>query len=135
MEKKVKIGEKNCNLRTNAALPRLYRILLGRELFEDMARFLKIVNDVYGAQVDETKAAPPIGDQLDMLTLLENITFAMHKNGDPAQPDTVEQWLAGFEDEAALHDSAVIVAVVDLWNHETETTSKEKKKKEPSTAK
>jgi len=70
-----------------------------------------------------------------MLTLLENITFAMHKNGDPTQPNTVEQWLAGFEDEAALHDSAVIVAVVDLWNHETETTSKEKKKKEPSTAK
>jgi len=135
MEKTVKIGEKKCNLKTNAALPRLYRILLGRELFEDMGQLLKTVGDVYGSQVDEEKEAPPIGDQLNLLTLLENITFAMHKNGDPAQPDTVEQWLANFEDEAALHDPAVLTAVIDLWNHEAEQKSRPKKKKDPSTEK
>lgn len=135
MEKTVKIGEKKCNLKTNAALPRLYRILLGRELFEDMGQLLKTVGDVYGAQVDETKEAPSIGAQLDMLTLLENIAFAMHKNGDPAQPDTVEQWLAGFEDEAALHDPAVLTAGIDLWNHEASQKSRPKKKKDPSTEK
>ena len=133
MDKIVKIDGKECLLRTNAALPRLYRLLLRRELFDDMGTMLRTVASVYQAQTDKKAKAPNIKDQLDMLTLVENIAFAMHKNGDAAQPNTVEEWLAQFEDEAALMEPDLLAAITDLWNHETETTSTEKKKKEQST--
>lgn len=133
MKKIVNIGGKECLLRTNAALPRLYRLLLRRELFQDFDALIRIVASVNKALKDKDAPAPMLGEQLDMLTLVENIAYIMHKNGDPGQPDTVEKWLAQFEDETALTEPAVLTAIIDLWNHDAETTSKEKKKKDQST--
>ena len=133
MEKIVVIGGKDCLLKTNAALPRLYRLLLRREIFQDIDALLKIVAAVYKAQTEKDAPAPTVDEQLDLLTLVENIAFIMHKNGDPAQPNTVEKWLEQFDDETALTSPDVLTAIIDLWNHDAETTSKERKKKDQST--
>lgn len=137
MEKIVKIGGKDCRMKTSAALPRLYRLLLGREIFADVHKMVSTLSAVWVAanQKDgEEKIELPSNEaQLEAVTLVENLAFAMHKHGDPSQPNTVEQWLEQFDDEAALTDSAVVLELIALWNHETETTAAEKKKKDQST--
>lgn len=129
MEKTVKIDGKEIRLKTSGALPRIYRRLLRREIFEDVAK-LSLTSV---ALADPERPDPSKEDQLDANEIIENLTFIMAKHADPALPETVEEWLAGFEDEAALNDPEVTGAVIALWLHETETTSSERKKKDGST--
>ena len=133
METVVKIDGKEMKLKTSAALPRLYRLLLGREIFVDMHNMTSIFSRVAAAAADKKKEAPTQQEQLEALTMLENITFVMNKHGDPSQPNTVEAWLEQFGEEDALANAGVLGTVVSLWNHETETTAEEKKKKDKST--
>ena len=133
MEKTVQIGGKDCRLKTSAALPRIYRLYVGREIFEDVHKIISTLLRSAQASTDPTVAAPAREDQLEAVTLGENLAYAMHKHGDPSQPNTVEGWLEQFDDEAALADPALVIELVTLWNHDSETTSSEKKKKEQST--
>lgn len=135
MEKIVKIGGKDCRLKTSAALPRLYRLLLGREIFEDVHNMIQTITRTAAAQADETGKikAPDKEAQLEAVTIEENLAYIMHKHGDPSQPNSVEAWLSQFDDEDAVIDSGVVMEIISLWNHETITTTKEKKKKDQST--
>lgn len=135
MEKIVKIGGKDCRMKTSAALPRLYRLLLEREIFEDVHNMIQTITRTAAAQADETGKieAPDKAAQLEAVTIEENLAFIMHKHGDPAQPDTVEAWLSQFDDEDAVIDAGVVMEIINLWNHETETTADAKKKKDQST--
>ena len=132
MEKIINIGGKECKLKTNAALVRVYRLYVGRELFEDMHKLMATAYAINQAVNGKTDP-PPKADQLEMMTILEDVVFAMNKHGDKSQPDTVEEWLEQFEDESALSVPEVFAQVVDIWNHEQGTTSEERKKKDRST--
>ena len=132
MEKIVIIDGKECKFKTNAGLPVLYRRLLRRDLFEDMHNMTATFAQSVDAAAGKGKA-PDKEAQMDALSLEENIAFAMHKHGDPSQPDTVYEWISQFEDEAALQNANILRVILDLWNRETETTSEEKKKKDQST--
>ncbi len=131
MEKTVKIDGKEVKLKTSGALPRIYRRLLRREIFEDVAK-LSLTSV---ALADPERPDPSKEDQLEANEIIEDLTFAMAKHADPSLPETVEEWLAGFEDEAALNDPEVTGTVIALWLHETETTSAARKKKDESTGK
>lgn len=133
MEKIVKIGGKDCRLKTSAALPRVYRLLLGRDIFMDVHTMVTTLSTTWMASQKKDVDLPSKESQLEAVTLVENLAFAMHKHGDPSQPNTVEKWLEQFDDEAALTDSAIVMELITLWNHETETTAEEKKKKDQST--
>ena len=133
MKKTVKIGEKNCEMKTSAALPRIYRLAFGRDIFEDVFFMTKTFSDAAASMKNKDLPAPSEKDQMEASTIFENLTYAMHKHGDPKQPDSVEDWLGQFEDEAALMSSSVVMQIMDLWNHETETTAEAKKKKDQST--
>ena len=133
MEKIVKIGGKDCRLKTSAALPRVYRLLLGRDIFQDVHTMVTTLSTTWMASQQKDVELPSKEAQLEAVTLVENLAFAMHKHGDPSQPNTVEKWLEQFDDEAALTDSAIVMELIALWNHETETTAEEKKKKDQST--
>lgn len=129
MEKTVKIDGKEVKLRTDGALPRIYRHLLRREVFEDVAK----MSMTSIALADPERPDPSKEDRLEANEIIENLTFIMAKHADPSLPETVEEWLAGFEDEAALNDPEVTGTVIALWLHETETTSAARKKKDGST--
>lgn len=133
MEKTVKIGGKDCLLKTSAALPRVYRLLLGRDIFQDVHTMVTTLSTTRMALQQKDVELPSKEAQLEAVTLVENLAFAMHKHGDASQPNSVEKWLEQFDDEAALTDSGIVMELIDLWNHETETTAEEKKKKDQST--
>ena len=133
MKKTVKIGEKNCEMKTSAALPRIYRLAFGRDIFEDVYFMTKTFSAAAASLQNKEIQAPSEKDQMEASTIFENLTYAMHKHGDPKQPDSVEEWLGQFDDEAALMSSSVVMQIMDLWNHETETTAEAKKKKDQST--
>jgi len=125
MEKTVTIDGKEIKLKTSGALPRIYRRLLRREIFEDVAKMSR----VSVALADPERPDPSKEEQLEAGEIIEDLIFAMAKHADPALPESVEEWLAGFEDEAALSDPEVTGAAVRLWLHETEQTSESRKKK------
>ena len=111
MEKTVTIDGKEVKLSTSAALPRIYRRLLRRDVFADVAKML--LTSI--ALANPEKPDPSDEDQLEASEIIENLTYCMAKHADPRLPDTVEEWLSGFADEAALNDSKITGAVIDLW--------------------
>lgn len=139
MEKIVKIGGKDCRMKTSAALPRVYRLLLGRDIFQDVHTMVTTLSTTWMAlqqkdvELQKDIELPSKEAQLEAVTLVENLAFTMHKHGDSSQPNSVEKWLEQFDDEAALTDSEIVMELIALWNHETETTAEEKKKKDQST--
>ena len=97
MEKIVKIGGKDCRLKTSAALPRVYRLLLGRDIFQDVHTMVTTLSTTWMASQQKDVELPSKEAQLEAVTLVENLAFAMHKHGDPSQPNTVEKWLEQFD--------------------------------------
>ena len=123
MERTIKIGGIDCRMKTSAALPRIYRMTLGRDLFLDFSAMITVKKNKKG----EEKFF------VTDISTLENIAWAMHKHGDNTQPDDVTEWLAQFETPTAVTDAAD--EIVNMWLDENETTSEEQKKREESTEK
>lgn len=120
MEKTVSICGIECRLKTSAALPRIYRKLFNRDIFADIGR-LAALND------PETDAEA-MNAACDVI---ENLAFAMHRHGDPAQPADICAWLEQFPDPGAVLNISDVL--VELWIGETEQTSEPEKKTGPST--
>lgn len=117
MEKIINIGGKPCRLKTSAALPREYRNRFQRDIFED---FNLIV------QADAPDATKEM--EFRAADLAEEITFAMHKYGDPTQPEKLMDWLEQFDTADAVYNAWP--EVVALWINETKTTIEPQKKRD-----
>ena len=137
MEKMIRIGGKDCRLKTSAALPRLYRQILGRDIFKDVGSILYLFGSEQEGETDTVKleivADEGSPEQIRGLNFIEDLTYIMHKHGDPAQPDTVEAWLEQFDDAGAVFE--VVADVLGLWFAENAQTSVSEKKTGKSTGK
>lgn len=141
MEKTIRIGGKECRLKTSAALPRLYRQLLGRDIFKDVGSILYLFGTSEGEEEDgekttvrlEISADEGSTEQIRGLNFIEDLTYIMHKHGDPTQPDNVEAWLEQFDDAGAVFE--VVADVLGLWFAENAQTSVSEKKTGKSTGK
>ena len=133
MEKIIRIGGKDCRMKNSAALPRLYRSLLNREVFEDMG----VITDVLAPKDEKEEKGKKIdlstatSEELTALGYVEDLAFVMHKHGDPTQPNTVEAWLEQFDDPAAVFN--VVFEILTLWNSGIVRTSDAQKKTGQST--
>lgn len=125
MERTIKLGGVPCKMKTSAALPREYRRQFNRDIFSDFAEFVIIE----AVEAEDDKQMIRIKD----FTGLENLAYAMHKHGDPSQPETVEEWLEQFDDPYAIINA--VGEIVGLWLNETATTSEPQKKREKPTGK
>lgn len=117
MEKTINIDGKEVRLRATAAVPRLYRIKFGRDIMSDIARLSR----AYDKATTED-------EQMDVtdLTFFESVAYIMAKHADKdAVPDTVEDWLDQFE---TFDIYQILPEIVSLWNLNTLTTAKPKKK-------
>lgn len=78
LQKTIEINGKQITLKASAAVPRLYRIKFGRDIFKDL-----------------TKVKTAEGDELAALEseFFENIAYIMAKHADSSIPDSVEEWL------------------------------------------
>ena len=113
MEKIIEINGKELKLKTSAAVPRLYRLIYERDIFDDF----NYLND----QIQAGERPP------EMYTILENVLHLMNRYADDTQPDSVEEWLDQFE---TLDIVQVLPVVVEMWKIENTSTSKAKKNTE-----
>jgi hypothetical protein len=133
MRKDIEIDGKVCHFKTSAAVPRIYRIKFGRDLFVDMDR-LKSEFEIQDRKQSEEKAKaeaegreyiPESSLGINSLEMFENIAYVMHKHGDPDQPNDINEWLDQFE---TFDIYTILPDIFEMWKMENLTTSLAKKK-------
>ena len=89
---------------------------------------MRFHRDIYRDLRSLEKAVKGGGEKnsnIDLLSLeiFENIAYIMAKHADPALPDTVEEWLDGFNTFSIYR---ILPSLIDLWglNVQTEIHSK-----------
>lgn len=115
MVKTIEIDGKQVSFKASAAIPRIYRVKYGRDIFKDLMKLEKALSE---------NTADNSGLDLFSLETFENIAYLMAKHADPSVPDTAEEWLDGF---SVFSIYQVLPEIVELWGLNVETQSTTKK--------
>ena len=114
VSKHIEIDGKEVLFRASAAIPRMYRVRFHRDIYRDLRNLEKAV-----------KNGSEDNSDIDLLSLeiFENIAYIMAKHADPTLPDTVEEWLDGFNTFSIYR---ILPSLIELWglNIQTEIQSK-----------
>lgn len=115
LTKTINIDGTDVKFRASAAVPRMYRIKFGRDIFKDLKSLQQAVGDG-----DEEKS------NLDLFSLemFENLAWIMAKHGDPSVPDTPEEFLDQFQTFSIYQ---VLPQLVELWGLNLKTDIEAKK--------
>ena len=112
----IEIDGKPVPFKASAAIPRIYRLKFGRDIFADIDRLM--------AAMDKQS---PEGSDLDLITLgiFEDVAYTMAKYADPEVPETPEEWLDGF---SVFSIYFILPQIIELWglNNKTEVQGKKK---------
>lgn len=103
MVRTICIDGKEVSFRASAAIPRLYRIKFKRDIIQDMGAIQKAVRE----SQENTSTIP-----LAALELFENVAYLMAKHADPSVPDSVDEWLEGFETFSIY---SVFPVIEEMW--------------------
>ena len=114
--KNIEIDGKEIPFRASAAIPRMYRVKFGRDIYKDLAILQKQV----GQNSEEASSL-----DLFSLEMFENIAYTMAKHADPTIPDTAEEWLDQFD---VFSIYLVLPQIIELWGANIQTQSENKKK-------
>lgn len=127
MRKTITINGISCNFKSSAAIPRMYRMKFGRDIFTDLKKIAKEVE--LQAKLSEESEENEAGSNLSIhsLEMFENIAFLMHKHGDTSQPSDIDEWLEQFE---TFDIYEILPEILELWNLENKQTSQLKKNPE-----
>jgi hypothetical protein len=123
MRKTIVIDGKECEFKSSAAIPRMYRLKFNRDIFVDLAKLDAEVK--YAEKVKNETGESVL--QISSLEVFENVAFLMHKHGDPSQPKEIEDWLEQFE-MFDIYD--VLPQIMEMWKIENEQKSIPKKRVE-----
>lgn len=117
MDKIVTIDGKEVKFRATARTPRLYRVLIGRDMIQDMNKLMKAY--------DRKKKNDDDLDIID-LQIFEDVAYTMARHADPDMAEkTADEWLDGF-DMFSIYE--VLPHILELWAINTKQTSTPKKK-------
>ena len=116
LTKKIQIDEQEVVFRASAAIPRIYRIKFGRDIFKDLMKLEKSMK-----KNDEDKSNLDIGS----LELFENIAYVMAKHGDKSVPDSPEEWLDNFSTFSIYQ---ILPQLIELWGLNIKSEEVPKKK-------
>lgn len=117
MDKTVNIDGKEVKFRATARTPRLYRVIIGRDMIQDMNRLMKAY---------ERKKKDD--DELDVvdLQIFEDVAYAMARHANPdIEERTADEWLDTFN---VFSIYEVLPHILELWALNTKQTSQPKKK-------
>ena len=111
----IMIDGKEVAFKASAAIPRIYRLKFGRDIYKDLAQLERNVSN-----------GDPEKSELDMfdLEVFENLSYVMAKHADPTIPDAVEDWLDQFNTFSIYE---VLPQLIDLWGLNVQTTVEAKK--------
>ena len=115
LTKTIEIDDKKVIFKASAAIPRIYRIKFGRDIYKDLSALEKSI----GSGDEETSNL-----NLFSLEMFENIAFIMAKHADPAIPDTPEEWLDEFNTFSIYQ---VLPKLIELWGLNVKTDVEAKK--------
>lgn len=116
----IEIDGKKVEFKASAAVPRIYRIKFGKDLFMDLQKIAKSMKEK-GKKKERESSEIPISD----LTMFENIAYTMAKHADSeGVPDDVMDWLEKFNTFSIYE---VLPEILKLWNLNEETMSEAKK--------
>jgi hypothetical protein len=119
----VEIAGKQVSFKASAAIPRIYRIKFGRDIFKDLISLKGLVQSS-----EEGEAVLSNAD----LEIFENVAYLMAKHADPTQPDNIDDWLDQF-DMFAIYE--VLPVILELWTANIATQVESKKKFESQAGK
>ena len=115
MTKVIEIDGRKVPFKASASIPRIYRVRYGRDIFKDLMKLEKAMNE----NTEEDSS-------LDLFSLetFENIAYLMAKHADPSLPDTAEEWLDEF---SVFSIYQVLPEIIELWGLNLQTQSSAKK--------
>ncbi len=117
MDKTVEIDGREVKFRATARTPRLYRMVIGRDMIQDMNKLMKAY---------ERKKQND--DELDVIDLqiFEDVAYAMARHADPdIEQKTADEWLDTFN---VFSIYEILPHILELWALNTKQTSTAKKK-------
>lgn len=118
LEKTVIIDDKKVKFKASAAIPRLYRLKFGRDIYKDLRDLEKSMtkNDEESSDID-----------IESLEMFENIAFIMAKHADSNVADNPIEWLDEFSTFSIYQ---VLPEIINLWGLNVKTDIDSKKKYE-----
>ena len=124
MVKTLTIVGRPVTFRATAAVPRLYRIKFRRDIMQDMGEIQKALKQAEESDSPESNIPPRL------LEMFEDVAFIMARHGDPENtPSTPEEWLDQFNTFSIYE---IFPHILELWDLNTETQSRPKKKIRPT---
>ena len=115
MVKQIEIDGKQVAFKASAAIPRIYRIKFGRDIYKDLRQLEKAVGD----NKEESSGLDTFS-----LEMFENIAYIMAKHADANVPDDVEEWLDEFNTFSIYQ---VLPQLIELWGMNLRTEAESKK--------
>lgn len=115
IRKIVKIDEVEVPFKASAAIPRLYRLKFGRDIYRDFASLQKNVR-----KNDEENS----GLDIESLEVFENIAYIMAKHADSNVPNDPDEWLEQFNTFSIYE---ILPQLIELWGLNTATQIESKK--------
>ena len=102
--------------KASAAVPRLYRLKFGRDIYKDFAALQKSVSE---GDADSS------GLDIESLEVFENIAYIMAKHADPdSVPDSPDDFLEQFNTFSIYE---ILPQLIELWGLNIETQVESKK--------
>lgn len=108
--------------KASAAVPRLYRLKFGRDIYRDFAALQSAVEESENENADEKKTSAL---SIESLEVFENVAYIMAKHADPeGVPSEPDEWLERFNTFSIYE---VLPQLIDLWGLNIETQAESKK--------
>ena len=116
IKKNIMIDGKEVPFKASAAVPRLYRLKFGRDIYKDFASLQTNVED---------ENAEKSGLDIESLEVFENIAFVMAKHADPDNvPENPDDFLEQFNTFSIYE---ILPQLIELWGLNTATQIDSKK--------
>ena len=116
VKRNIEIDGKEVAFKASAAIPRIYRLKFGRDIYRDLASLEKSVGE-------NEEGESNLG--LFSLEMFENIAYVMAKHADPSIPDSPEEWLDEFNTFSIYQ---ILPQLIELWGLNAKTDAEAKKK-------
>ena len=116
IKKNITIDGIEVPFKASAAVPRLYRLKFGRDIYKDFAALQTNVKE--GNEENSTL-------DIESLEVFENIAFIMAKHADPENvPDNLDDFLEQFNTFSIYE---ILPQLIELWGLNTATQVESKK--------
>lgn len=116
IKKNILIDGKEVAFKASAALPRMYRLKFGRDIYADFSALQGSVNE---------KDSESPGLNIESLEIFENLAWLMARHADPGNvPDNPDDFLEQFNTFSIYE---ILPQLIELWGLNVETKIKSKK--------